>query len=136
MLSSSPSIPGCCWWWCFPWPSHAFSTRPPPWLQLEHTTLPAREHGNKQLGQRHAAGHLLQLVVMFGLGIGLFCLPANAPGQARVVMATSGVTYALQVGVCPLSAVICCVLLVDTAVAFALRNVGLRLEANRACQPG
>jgi hypothetical protein len=44
---------------------------------------------------------------MFGLGIGLFCLPANAPGQARVVMATYGVTYALQVGVCSL----CCDLL-------------------------
>jgi hypothetical protein len=119
----------------------AFSTCPPPCLQLEHTTLPAREHGNKQLGQRHAAGHLLQLMVMFGLGIGLFCLPTPAPGQARVVMATYGVTYALQVGVRHLSAVICCVLLPATAIvllglacARLLRQQGL-LQASLASPP-
>ena len=31
------------------------------WLQLEHTTLPKREQGHKQLGKQHAASHLLQV---------------------------------------------------------------------------
>lgn len=64
--------------------------------QLEHTTLPKREQGHKQLGKQHAASHLLQLLLMFALGGMLLMLPHPAPGQGRVVMGTFGVIYAMQ----------------------------------------
>eukprot|EP00887_Chlorella_sp_A99_P008007 scaffold12.g8007.t1 len=64
--------------------------------QLEHTTLPRRERGHKQLGKAAALQHLGQLMVMFALGALVLLLPADAPGQARVVMGTFGVVYALQ----------------------------------------
>jgi hypothetical protein len=65
---------------------------------LEHTTLPKRERGHKQLGPSHAASHLAQLVAMFALGGVLLGMPHPSPGQGRLVMATFGVVYALQVG--------------------------------------
>ena len=66
--------------------------------QLEHTTLPKAEHGNKQLGRAAAMAHLAQLAALFMMGWALLSLPATAPWQARVHNATFGVIYALQVG--------------------------------------
>ncbi|PSC75152.1 CDP-Ethanolamine:DAG ethanolamine phosphotransferase [Micractinium conductrix] len=64
--------------------------------QLEHTTLPKAEHGNKQLGRAAAMAHLAQLAALFMMGWALLSLPATAPWQARVHNATFGVIYALQ----------------------------------------
>lgn len=65
--------------------------------QLDHTTLPKREHGHKQLGKGAAAAHLLQMVLLFGMGAAMLLLASKAPGQGRVAMGTFGVIYALQV---------------------------------------
>jgi hypothetical protein len=67
---------------------------------LEHTTLPIKERGHKQLGKWRAAWHLLQLLSFFVLGGVLVTLPGFAPGQGRVAFATFGVAYAMQVGSC------------------------------------
>ncbi|KAI7846212.1 hypothetical protein COHA_000282 [Chlorella ohadii] len=65
--------------------------------QLEHTTLPKREHGHKQLGKAAAAAHIAQLAVFFALGAAMLGLAApQLPGQARVANATFGILYALQ----------------------------------------
>ncbi|KAL4432539.1 hypothetical protein ABPG77_000476 [Micractinium sp. CCAP 211/92] len=64
--------------------------------QLEHTTLPKREQGHKQLGRRHAAAHLLQLVATFVLGAALMSMPPAGPSGARVAMGTFGIVFALQ----------------------------------------
>ncbi|KAI3425927.1 hypothetical protein D9Q98_007899 [Chlorella vulgaris] len=63
---------------------------------LEHTTLPIKERGHKQLGKWRAAWHLLQLLSFFVLGGVLVTLPGFAPGQGRVAFATFGVAYAMQ----------------------------------------
>lgn len=73
-------------------PSRLFSP------QLEHTTLPKREHGHKQLGKAAAAAHILQLGLFFALGAAVLGVAApQQPGQARVANATFGILYALQV---------------------------------------
>ncbi len=77
-----------------PSPRHWLAQR----LQLEHTTLPKREQGHKQLGRRHAVAHLLQLVAMFVLGAALMSMPPAGPSGARVAMGTFGIVFALQVG--------------------------------------
>lgn len=65
--------------------------------QLEHTTLPKREQGHKQLGRGHAMAHLAQLVATFVLGAALMSLPPAGPNGARVAMGTFGIVFALQV---------------------------------------
>lgn len=71
----------------------------PPAPQLEHTTLPKREHGHKQLGKAAAAAHIAQLGLFFALGAAMLGLATpQQPGQARVANATFGILYALQVG--------------------------------------
>lgn len=65
--------------------------------QLEHTTLPKREHGHKQLGKAAAAAHIAQLGLFFALGAAMLGLATpQQPGQARVANATFGILYALQ----------------------------------------
>jgi ethanolaminephosphotransferase len=65
--------------------------------QLEHTTLPKREHGHKQLGKAAAAAHIAQLALFFALGAAMLGVAAPQQlGQARVANATFGILYALQ----------------------------------------
>lgn len=63
---------------------------------LERTTLPIEERGSKSLGHAAAASHLLQILLTCACGGLLLALPVHVSGQSRVVMATFGVTYALQ----------------------------------------
>lgn len=71
---------------------------PPAGPQVEHTTMPKREHGHKQLGRGAAGRHLAQLISLFALGAAFLLLaPVETVGQGRVAMATFGVIYALQV---------------------------------------
>nr|QZD35611.1 CDP-ethanolamine:1, 2-diacylglycerol ethanolaminephosphotransferase [Lobosphaera incisa]QZD35612.1 CDP-ethanolamine:1, 2-diacylglycerol ethanolaminephosphotransferase [Lobosphaera incisa] len=65
-------------------------------LTRRHPPLPAPERGHKQLGSGHAASHLAQVVLILGLGAILMLEPASAHGQARVVVATYGLVYALE----------------------------------------
>jgi hypothetical protein len=66
-------------------------------VQLEHTTLPKREHGHKQLGKAAAASHVAQLASFFLLGTAAVMAAWDLPGQGRVVFGTMGIAYALQV---------------------------------------
>ena len=63
---------------------------------LEQTTLPKEEKGNKSLGLRFAAFHLLQILATAVCGICIMSIPAPANGQSRVHYATFGLTYALE----------------------------------------
>lgn len=82
----------------YPQPQLASSNLPLSSLQLEHTTLPKREHGHKQLGKAAAVAHIAQLLLFFTLGAAMLGLAApQLPGQARVANATFGILYALQV---------------------------------------
>lgn len=64
--------------------------------QLERTTLPKSERGQKTLGRGHALRHIAEISTVFLLGAMLVLLPASAPGQQRVQVGTFGVMYALQ----------------------------------------
>jgi ethanolaminephosphotransferase len=64
--------------------------------QLERTTLPLNEQGNKALGRVAAASHLVQILGTCACGTALLLLPVKAPWQSRVWFGTFGVTYAMQ----------------------------------------
>ena len=64
--------------------------------QLKTTLLSPKEVGNKTLGGEAAVWHLLQILGTCACGAALMSLPTSVSGEGRVLMATFGVTYALQ----------------------------------------
>lgn len=109
---------------------------------LEHTTLPIKERGHKQLGKWRAAWHLLQLLSFFVLGGVLVTLPGFAPGQGRVAFATFGVAYAMQVGhACCMCTRACgsvwlcvCVRIAWHAAEFVARSAHTALQLTCPCR--
>jgi ethanolaminephosphotransferase len=65
-------------------------------IHSRKSLMTKKERGNKTLGPKAAAYHLLQILFTCGCGAALMSLPTTVPGEARVLMATFGVTYALQ----------------------------------------
>ena len=64
--------------------------------QRADVMMTKKEQGNKTLGMQAAAFHLFQILVTCACGTALLMLPTSVPGESRVLMATFGVTYALQ----------------------------------------
>lgn len=64
--------------------------------ELKTVLMSKAEQGHKTLGPGAAAWHLAQILGTHAMGAALMSLPTAVPGHARVLMATFGVTYALQ----------------------------------------
>lgn len=64
--------------------------------QLKTSLMSQKEQGNKTLGPGAAAWHLIQILGTCACGAALMSLPTTVPGESRVLMATFGVTYAMQ----------------------------------------
>ena len=64
--------------------------------QLRIVEMSLKEQGNKTMGAGAAAWHLCQILFMCACGTALMLLPTTVSGEGRVLMATFGVTYAMQ----------------------------------------
>jgi ethanolaminephosphotransferase len=64
--------------------------------QLELSSLPPKEQGDKTLGRAAAGWHLTQILGTGACGAALLSLPVVARGHSRVVLGTFGITYAMQ----------------------------------------